>query len=107
MLRTEQRGSPRITTRITVEAIGPTLNISAGGMCVLMADPLREGTKPNLAFTLPDDPQPIACRGRIVWCRPSKIDPELFEVGLSFAEISDEDRARIVTFVEAHLSPQP
>jgi len=106
MLRTEQRGCPRITTRITVDAIGPTLNISAGGMCVLMADPMREGTKPTLSFTLPDDPEPISCRGRIVWCRPSKIDPELFEVGVSFAEITDEARNRIVSFVDAHMSPQ-
>ena len=106
MLRMEQRGCPRITTRITVDAIGPTLNISAGGMCVLMADPLREGTKPTLSFTLPDDLEPITCRGRIVWCRPSKIDPELFEVGVSFAEIADEARDRIVSFVDAHMSPQ-
>jgi len=60
MLRTEQRGCPRITTRITIDAIGPTLNISAGGMCVLMADPMREGTKPTLSFTLPDEPEPIS-----------------------------------------------
>ena len=107
MLRTEQRGTPRITTRITVECIGPTMNISAGGMCVLMADPFREGTKPLVTFDLPDDPRPLTCRGRIVWCRPSKIDPELFEVGVSFAEISEEDRRRVVTFVESHMSPQP
>jgi Tfp pilus assembly protein PilZ len=90
-----------------VEAIGPTLNLSAGGMCVLMADPMREGTKPTLTFTLPDDPEPVVCRGRIIWCRPSKIDPDLFEVGLSFAEIDDEDRNRVEIFVEAHMSPQP
>jgi Tfp pilus assembly protein PilZ len=107
MLRTEQRGSPRITTRITVESIGPTLNISAGGMCILMADPLREGAKPTLSFNLPDDPQPVVCRGRIAWCRPSKIDSELYEVGVSFAEIADDDRRRVMDFVEAHFSPQP
>ncbi len=105
MLRTEQRGNPRITTRITVESVGPTLNISAGGMCVLMADPLREGSKPTLTFSLPDDPDPIICHGRIVWCRPSKIDPDLYEVGLTFLEISDADRGRVMEFVEHHLSP--
>jgi len=105
MLRTEQRGNPRITTRLTVESIGPTLNISGGGMCVLMADPLREGAKPTLTFDLPDDPDPIICRGRIVWCRPSKIDPDLYEVGLTFLEMNDADRCRVMTFVEHHLSP--
>ena len=106
MLRTEQRGSPRITTRITVESIGPTINISAGGMCVLMADPFRVGTKPRLTFTLPDDLEPVVCTAKIVWCRPSTIDPELFEVGLSFETVGDEDRRRIMDFVETHMSPQ-
>ena len=106
MLRTEQRGSPRITTRITVESIGPTLNISAGGMCVLMADPMREGSRPTLSFSLPDDTDVITCRGLISWCRPSRIDPELFEVGLAFEDISDVDRRKVTDFVESHLQPQ-
>ena len=105
MLRTETRTSPRITTRITVESVGPTLNISAGGMCVLMADPMREGTAPRLTFTLPDDPEPVTCKGRITWCRASKIDPELYEVGLSFLDIRDEDRQRVMDFVDVHMSP--
>ena len=107
MLRTELRMNPRITTRITVEAVGPTINISAGGMCVLMADPMREGALPTLTFTLSDDQAPVVCKGRIIWCRTSKIDPELYEVGLTFAEISDADQRRVTDFVDAHLSPQP
>jgi len=103
MLRTEMRTTPRITTRITVESIGPTMNISAGGMCVLMADPMREGTTPTIEFTLPDDERPVTCQGRITWCRASKIDPDLFEVGLAFVEIEEGDRQRIMDFVDAHL----
>jgi Tfp pilus assembly protein PilZ len=106
MLRTELRGSPRITTRITIESIGPTINISPGGMCVLMADPFRVGTKPTLTFTLPEETQPIVCTAQIAWCRPSTIDPELFEVGLSFDTIADADRERLMGFVECHMSPQ-
>jgi Tfp pilus assembly protein PilZ len=105
MLRTELRTSPRITTRITVESVGPTINISAGGMCVLMADPLREGTTPSLTFELPDDPVPVSCRGKIAWCRTSRIDPDLYEVGLAFTEISEADQGRVAAYVEAHLGP--
>jgi Tfp pilus assembly protein PilZ len=105
MLRTELRSSPRITTRITVEAVGPTVNISAGGMCVLMADPMREGTTPIVVFNLPDDPGAVTCRGQIMWCKPSRIDPELYEVGLTFVEMSDADRQRITDFVDTHLAP--
>jgi hypothetical protein len=106
MLRTELRGCPRITTRITVDTIGPTINISAGGMCILMADPLREGSKPTMTFCLPDETEPIVCTGRIAWCRPSTIDPELFEVGVSFLTINEDDRRRVMGFVESHMSPQ-
>jgi len=106
MLRTENRSQPRITTRITVESVGPTVNISAGGMCVLMADPMREGLTPTITFELPDDPKPVVAKARIVWCRTSRIDPELYEVGLTFTELSDESRRRVLEFVDAHLSPQ-
>lgn len=106
MLRTESRTCPRITTRLTVEAVGPTVNISAGGLCVLMADPMHEGTSPQLRFELPDDPNPVLCKGRIVWCRSSRIDPELYEVGIIFLDIADEDRQRVMGFVDAHLMPQ-
>ena len=106
MLRTENRSQPRITTRITVESVGPTVNISAGGMCVLMADPMREGLTPTITFELPDDPKPVVAKARIVWCRTSRIDPELYEVGLTFTEMSDENRRRVLGFVDAHLSPQ-
>jgi c-di-GMP-binding flagellar brake protein YcgR len=106
MLRTENRSQPRITTRITVESVGPTVNISAGGMCVLMADPMREGLTPTITFELPDDPKPVVAKARIVWCRTSRIDPELYEVGLTFTELSDENRRRVLEFVDAHLSPQ-
>ncbi len=105
MLRTEKRGHPRITTRITIQSIGPTMNISAGGMCVLTADPLREGLLPEVSFELPDQAQPVVCKARIAWCRTSRIDPELYEVGLAFTEISDEDRKRVMNFVETHLTP--
>jgi len=105
MLRTELRTSPRITTRITVEAVGPTVNVSAGGMCVLMADPMREGTTPTIVFNLPDDPAPVNCRGQIMWCRPSRIDPELYEIGLTFVDITDADRGRVAEFVDTHLAP--
>jgi Tfp pilus assembly protein PilZ len=104
MLRTEQRSHPRITTRITVESIGPTMNISAGGMCVLTADPLREGLVPEVSFELPEDPEPVVCKARIAWCRTSRIDPDLYEVGLAFTEMGDKDRKRVMEFVEVHLT---
>jgi Tfp pilus assembly protein PilZ len=106
MLRTEKRTHPRITTRITIQSVGPTLNISAGGLCVLTADPLKEGLLPEVSFELPDDLVPVVCKARIAWCRTSRIDPELYEIGLAFTEISDEDRQRVTDFVETHLTPE-
>lgn len=102
MLRTELRTSPRITTRLTIEILGPALNISTGGLCFLSTDFLKEGTQPSLTFNLPDDPSPVVCKARIIWCRPFKTDPELYETGFQFTEISDEDRQRVADFVAAH-----
>lgn len=72
----------------------------------MMADPMREGLTPTITFELPDEPKPVVAKARIVWCRTSRIDPELYEVGLTFTELSDESRRRVLEFVDAHLSPQ-
>jgi len=37
--------------------------------------------------------------------RALDLDPELYEVGVAFLDISDDDRRRVTDFVEAHLSP--
>lgn len=102
MCRSEMRKSPRIKTRITIESVGPTLVISAEGMVVLIVHPMQVGSTPSLSFTLPDDERRISCKGRVSWCRTSKIDPDLFEVGLGFRDISDEDRQGIADYVAKH-----
>jgi len=106
MSQTEQQGVSRITAQITVVSVGPTINISPGSMCILIADSFRVGTKPTLLFMLPDDVRPITCTGRIVWCRLSDINPKLFEVGLSFETIADEDRRKVIDFVATHVRLQ-
>jgi len=102
MLRTEQRPQPRIIARIAMESVGPTKDLSKGGMCMLVADPLRDDMIVTLSFNLPDD-MPITCRAKVEWCRVSKIDPDLFEVGLQFTEISDACRKAVADFVDEYL----
>lgn len=106
MLRTEQRSEPRITTRITVETVGPTLNISAGGMCVLVSRRLPTDVEVSLAFELTESKTSINCKGIVAWSRASHIDPDLFEMGIRFTEISDGDRREIDNFVDAHLKEE-
>jgi len=107
MLRTEKRHNGQtilsIRTKLTIESVGPTLNISAGGMCMLTSEQLRGGLRLSLTFNLPDDTVPITCKGQVVSCKPSTIDPELFEVGLQFTEVGDKDRARVLQFVKEYL----
>ena len=101
MLRTESRSEPRITARLIVESVGPTLNLSVGGMCVLMANQFKTGVEVSLQFKLPGIEQSIHCKSCVVWAKRSDIDRDLYEVGLSFVDISDADRQVIEQFIDS------
>jgi len=127
MLRTSERGGPGITTRVTFETIGPTLNISAGGMCVLSEQSVPEGINVVLKFDIPTNMDfvgdlargcrvaqifaahmptlTITCNAEVIRCVPSDAKEGAFEIGLNFTRISDEDRSRISEFVDANLPP--
>ena len=102
MLRIDKRAEQKIRVCATLRLDWDTLSISRGGVCVLSAKSREAGEIWELKFSLPGFGD-IACKGQVVSCRPSKIDPELFEVGLSFVDISDENRKRVAAFVEANF----
>jgi hypothetical protein len=72
-------------------------NLSRGGIYLERTVPHPEGTLLNLRFSLPDDPRPIECKGRIVYPRA---DQE-FGMGLEFAELDDDGARRIAAYVSA------
>jgi Tfp pilus assembly protein PilZ len=99
MLTTESRAHPRIKCRVIVEKLGPTTDLSAGGLCVLTTNPLPAGSEVRLAFSLPDDGPPLQCHGRVVRVAPSTIDRELYEVGLQYQRMMSRDREALSAYV--------
>jgi hypothetical protein len=53
---------------------GMIWNLSVAGVYVVLADPLPPpGAEVTLTFTLPGDPAPLVCPGRIRWQNPPSI----------------------------------
>ena len=95
----ESREHLRVEAKVTISYLGPTKNLSAGGMCVMMDSPLAVGSEAQLEFTLPDDPNPICCAGQVVWSDKVRSSQKT-EVGLVFLDVSSADKARIEDFVK-------
>jgi len=47
-------------------------------------------------LALPDGRPEIVCRCRVVWCEPSEAEEGMFEAGLEFEDLSDDDRRRLL-----------
>jgi len=99
MTGTDTRRHARIGCRVIVDTVGPTTDISAGGIRILTANPLAKGTEVKLMFELPEAEEPIQCHGRVVHVVPSLIDGDLFEMGIQYQRIMARDRDAIRRYV--------
>jgi hypothetical protein len=82
------------------------VNVSVTGLCVHMQAPVPIGEEVRVSFRLPSDEVPIEAACKVVWTSHESEPPpfvRFFETGLHLAEITDEDRKRIGTFVEAQV----
>lgn len=98
---TEFRKHLRVDARVTVSYLGPTKNLSAGGMCVIVDTPLAIGSEVQLEFALPGNGEPIRCDAQVVWADKAR---SKCEVGLVFLNISTDHKARIDDFVTQYSS---
>lgn len=103
MLRTENRIPQSLEVKVRLEAVVMTKDVSGNGLCLVMTNPL--GVNIELAFdiNLGSDSASIQCKGKVVRCELSRTQPDTYDVGVCFTEISDEDRARITQFVEKNV----
>ena len=103
----EKREKPRVEVRWPIKILtddgiveGETLNICLDGISISCDEPLVV----NKIFTLSIEPlgqSVLALRGKIVWsdCYGNEGD-STYAIGVSFVEISDEDRHRFNKFSE-------
>ncbi len=92
----------------TKEGLTLTRNISKGGICLIVYEPLSVNDLLELNIFLPDSKNPIRVDGRVKWIREFTIgDPakgKRFDVGIEYVDISDEDQNKIIKYVFAHAS---
>ncbi|MGB5815253.1 MAG: PilZ domain-containing protein [Thermoanaerobaculia bacterium] len=100
--RPNTRGAVRVARAIDFQysADCPSIkarleDISETGAFVDTTHSLTVGSQLDFTFRLPypEDPSPIAGRGRVVWVQP------MVGVGLEFQQLTDDDRQRLRYFV--------
>lgn len=88
-----------------------TKNISEGGICLMVYEPLAKGDSIYLKFNLPTGRR-INAKGRVMWVDTFEVVSRKNEVsrcdtGIEFIEISDEDRLEVQKFVFSILANKP
>lgn len=72
-------------------------DISEGGLFVSTYRPLPVGSEVDLEFSLPGADETLHARGEVRWLREHS-EEEPRGVGIAFASLEDDDRARIQRF---------
>ena len=83
------------------------LNISPGGLCLHLQEPLPVGVEVELAFTLPPAGPPVVTLARVVWSTFDAAEEEdgeeagrLWETGVRFGELDAPVQAALRAFAE-------
>ena len=88
-----------------------TANMSAGGLCLTLDEPLPPRTPLAVEIRLPNRDRPITCVGEVVWCEwvPPKSDApphHSVEIGVQFLKIDAEEHESLLHYVRAELFPK-
>jgi CheY-like chemotaxis protein len=99
-----RRGSPRVILGMPVQyrfghtlAAALTLDLSHGGMAILTAAALENGSLLSVRFRLPGSTRDIEAEGRVAW------NDGRGALGLEFEKVEAPSQALINTFVDAHF----
>lgn len=119
----ERRREPRVLVDFEVDYASEEnylfayiTDISSTGIFVRTTTPEAPGTFLNLRFNPPPDPdnddRPFELEGEVIWWnpfRPGKPDNLHPGMGIRFARLDDEQRARIVELIQriAYLTEAP
>ncbi|MFQ5963576.1 MAG: PilZ domain-containing protein [Candidatus Scalinduaceae bacterium] len=106
---TQRRVYPRVDVNITLSQLGNAVNISEGGMCVIVDNPIPVGHMINLDLFLPnssvdDVKEPldqVKLEGIVVWSKHSEL-LDKHEVGIKFTDQHLYNREKVKTFIEKY-----
>lgn len=113
MLDKNKRKYPRADVQLEVVVAGgeegreytvQAVNISAGGVCVSLPDFIAADTPVEMVVKLPDSGSPLETKGRIIWSlerrKLLKRKEPLFDTGIEFLELGQEERQRLIRFTQ-------
>ncbi len=88
-------------TTLTYPAEYEVKKISLGGMLIRANYHFTTDRKFPMAIFLPDDPFPVKFQGRIASCiEVQDMDARLYDVGIEFFAIPEDDRLRLTSFID-------
>ena len=81
---------------------GKTINVSAGGLLLVVDQKINLGTFLELRFeTVPPDPKPILAVGKVVRLDEIKKDDKTYYgLGIRFTNIKEDDRTKILEIIK-------
>ena len=108
-MKARKRVRPREDVSLTIKYLGDTVNISEGGMGVIIDDPLPLGHKVELGLLFSDSPDddkqkssnPIKLEGEVAWTKYSET-LDRHEIGIKFTNIDGLNKERLKSFVNKH-----
>ena len=81
-----------------------TDNVGVGGVCVVLKQTVKMFSIVEIELDLLDLGEHICCKGKVVWNVESedsgKTCPILFDIGIEFVDIKEEDRIRLQAVIE-------
>ena len=81
-----------------------TDNVGVGGVCVALKQAVKMFSVVEIELDLLDLGDHICCNGKVVWNVESgeseKASPHLFDVGIEFVDIKDDDQLRLRKVIE-------
>jgi len=79
--------------------------LSIGGMLIDSEQSVSLNDTVQMKISLPED-RSISFLGRIVSCREIDMDPERYDIGIEFIEISEEDKRKLQLFLQVIADTQ-
>lgn len=107
---TELRKYARLNSKFITIQLGPSVDISEGGICVIVEDPLRIGHEIDVIVLLTTThavgmQKPsirIKLEGVVIWTKYSKLLGK-YKVGIRFAGKNYYGKAKIKSFIDKHF----
>lgn len=80
-------------------------NMGEGGLC-FRNDFIPEESLLEIELNLPEIPSPIKASAKVVWTQKAT-EKDLYNIGIAFENITEEDRKNIMEYVEEMINKRP